>query len=341
MAKIIEREAVNDEAAGSSRLYTLQPIPTKGYGLVATTRIPKGTRILSEAPLFIVPRGISDMQTVERIVMEQLRRLNKDQQRAFFALRNSHGSSLKPPVGIVRTNALALGTDASRGGLFLEAARINHSCRNNAQNTWNAELGRLTIHAGRDIEAGQEITITYADPLADCAERRRFLQDHFFFTCECEICLLPPAERAESDKRRRRLGQLDAAVGGLGHLMAKPLPGLQLVHEMLSLYEAEDLCDASIPRAYYDAFQIAIASGHKIRARVFATRAYVTRRVVEGDDSPDVRGNKGLIDRPEDHRLYGVFKTSVRETGPPPQSDAGAFEDWLWIKSKWSKTPPI
>jgi hypothetical protein len=89
---------------------------------------------------------------VERIIIKDVESLSKDQQRAFFALHNAYRKSHSPSLGIARTNVLPLGSGARKGGLFLQASRINHSCRRNAQNTWNADLERLTIHALRDIE---------------------------------------------------------------------------------------------------------------------------------------------------------------------------------------------
>jgi hypothetical protein len=58
--------------------------------------------------------------------------------------------------------------------------------------------------------------------------------------------------------------------------------GLHLLREMFRLVREEDICDASISRAYYDAFQIAIGHGDKARAKVFAERAYMARMIVEG-----------------------------------------------------------
>ena len=142
------------ESAGNIRQYAVQPILGKGQGLVATSRIRKGTRILSEAPILKVPRDTSDLQAVESVIVEQLKTLCRDQQRAFFALPNAHGKHYSPFLGIARTNVLPLGSRAREGGLFLEASRINHSCTHNAQNTWNAKIGCLTIHALRDIEEG-------------------------------------------------------------------------------------------------------------------------------------------------------------------------------------------
>jgi hypothetical protein len=55
---------------------------------------------------------------------------------------------------------------------------------------------------------------------------------------------------------------------------------------MFSLFEKEDIWDRSIARAYKDVYDIAIESGDKPRARVFAERTYDARRLIEGDDSP-------------------------------------------------------
>jgi hypothetical protein len=90
-----------------------------------------------------------------------VRSLTRDQQQAFLALQNAKGHRYSPLLGIAKTNMLPLGASDGSGGLFLEASRINHSCQPNAQHTWNASLGRLTVHALRDIEAGREITISY------------------------------------------------------------------------------------------------------------------------------------------------------------------------------------
>jgi hypothetical protein len=141
--------------------------------------LPKGTRLLSEVPIFRVPRDTTDIEALERIVANEVKCLNDDQQRTFFDLTNIYGNAHSQSLGIARTNVLPLGSNASSGGLFLEASRINHSCRHNAQNTWNENIGRLTIHALRDIEAGQEITVSYLASTSEYAERQRFLKEKF------------------------------------------------------------------------------------------------------------------------------------------------------------------
>ena len=201
------------EIESVGRLYTIKAIAGKGKGLVAATKILKGTRILSEVPMFRVPRDNSDIEALERIVAKEVECLNKDQQRTFFDLANIYGNAHSRPLGIARTNVLPFGSKASSGGLFPEASRINHSCRHNSQNTWNENIGRLTIHALRDIEEGEEITITYLAITSEYADRQRFLKEKFKFDCKCELCSLPRAQQKRSDARLREIQTIDSSIG--------------------------------------------------------------------------------------------------------------------------------
>ncbi|KAF2177953.1 hypothetical protein K469DRAFT_601350, partial [Zopfia rhizophila CBS 207.26] len=54
----------------------------------------------------------------------------------------------------------------------------------------NENIEWLTIHAVRDIEAGQEITILYLASTLGYEERQRFLREKFKFECECKLCSL-------------------------------------------------------------------------------------------------------------------------------------------------------
>jgi hypothetical protein len=144
------------------------------------------------------------------------------------------------------------------------------------------------------------------------AERQRFLKEKFYFDCRCELCMLPPAQREESDLRLSKIQFIDDALGGLGEAISNYDAGLHLVRTMLRLFEEEGIWDAGVPRVYYDAFQIAIANRDEARAKIFAERAYAARVIIEGDDSPQAAKLKRLAHRP-------------------------AFDDWLWREHEWSK----
>ncbi|KAK4445231.1 SET domain-protein [Podospora aff. communis PSN243] len=302
--------------------YKIQPIASKGKGMVASTWIPRGTRILSEPPLFRVPRDNPDISAVDDIVVSKVSQLSAEQQRVFFDLTNIHGTEHSTAMGIARTNVLPLGSDSRSGGLFPIASRINHSCRHNAQNTWNDNIGRLTIHALRDIKWGEEITICYLPTVGSYRERQNRLRATFKFTCTCELCSLPCVySRWESDMRLRKLQKLDAQIPGLlwGDRVEEKT-ALGLVRSMLDLFREEGIQDASIARAYNDAYQLALTCEDECRAKVFAQRAWEARCVAEGADSPTAVKMKKAVDQ--------------REHVKVPELDEDAFEKWLWMEGE-------
>ncbi|KAL8324301.1 hypothetical protein RB597_007846 [Gaeumannomyces tritici] len=222
----------------SSKLYAPQEVPGKGLGLVATTKIAKSTRILSEAPLFRVPQSTISKKQVCDSLSKKVAALSDDKRQAFFSLRNSVKDEATRELGITRTNALPIGSDAATGGIFLEASRINHACLQNAQNTWNEGLQQLTIHAIRDINQGEEITIMYIEDRANRAARQRILQRNFRFTCSCQLCLLPPSLRASSDARLDEIQRVDKSIGDGIQITASPLQALHNARKLLKYFRA-------------------------------------------------------------------------------------------------------
>lgn len=335
----VEMEQGVKAKQGSDRvgdgLYAIKPILGKGFGFIATSKIPKGTRLLSESPIFKVPRDTDNahLRAMESIIVERLKTIGKDQQRAFFSLHNSHGKSYSPFLGIAMTNVLPLGSEAQQGGLFLEASRINHSCNHNAQNTWNANSDQLTIHVFKDVEVGEEITISYLNGSESYKTRQAVLKNKFGFNCVCHLCSLSSEQRRQSDRRLDEITRLDGLIGDGMRIISTPIACLHDAYTLLQLLKEERVADARIPRLYYDALQIAIANGDQARAKAFAERAYAARVILEGDDSPESIRLKGLAKRPADHRLYGT-STSWRQAAEKVPQGLGErdFENWLWRK---------
>ena len=105
-------DGATDASTVNVRLYAIRHIPGKGQGLFASFKILKGTRILSEAQIFKAPRHATDLKAVEGVIIEALKSLSKEQQRACLSLHNKHGSNLSPFLGIAKINLLPLGTEA-------------------------------------------------------------------------------------------------------------------------------------------------------------------------------------------------------------------------------------
>jgi hypothetical protein len=319
----------------AGKAYVVREVQGKGLGLVAIKKIPQGTRILSESPLFRVPRSTGSQQRLAVSLSKTASALSHDQQQAFFALQNSFKDETTRELGLVRTNALPLGSNAQEGGIFLEASRINHACLQNAQNTWNEDLQKLTIHAIRDIDKDEEITIIYLHDREKRSARQLVLQRNFRFTCTCQLCSLTEPQLGLSDARLEQIVRLDGSIGDWTRLSTAPLQALTDVRSLLKLCAEEGIADASIPRAYYDAFQIATYNSDVARATVFAGRAATARAVMEGDDSPTVRNHRELARDPSKHPVSGSasrWATSANDI--PSGLAAGEFESWLWREEK-------
>ncbi|KAL6302608.1 SET domain-containing protein [Sparassis latifolia] len=79
----------------------------------------------------------------------------------------------------------------SHGGLYVLHSHMNHSCSPNISARHNEQrtaLSRITAIARRDIEPGEELTLTYVDPSRGVKQRRSELLEWGFGTCQCERC---------------------------------------------------------------------------------------------------------------------------------------------------------
>lgn len=86
---------------------------------------------------------------------------------------------------------------------------------------------------------------------------------------------------------------------------------------MFGLFDEEGIWNASIARAYEDAYEIGTDNDDESRARVFARRAYDALRLIEGDDSS---------------RTLKMKKASEKLSAQTPQGMSEAeFENWLWM----------
>ena len=111
---------------------------------------------------------------------------------------------MSPLLTIFRSNAYNTGDNDV--GLFPKTARINHSCRPNSGNWWSEKRGKRVIYAARDIEMGEEITISYI-PLLKTREERQARLVQYGFECGCDACMASRVS-PESDERRTKISSL-------------------------------------------------------------------------------------------------------------------------------------
>jgi hypothetical protein len=322
----------------SSNMYRLEPIPGAGLGMVATAFIPRGTQILAEPPLFTLSADFSNPTQLTAAIEAKVRALSSDAQRtAFFALHNNYATdrAISAAAGIVKTNAHPLGVGARECGLFPECSRFNHSCASNSSYTWIAATGKETIFAGKDIPAGQQITVNYLDEhslLQKRSDRRAAILALFRFECGCDVCAGTPAEVAASNARRVEIARLDRLIGGGGMLvMVSPARCLDSCKQILQLYMDEGMNDDALFKTYNDAFQICVMHGDLARASAFAALAVTCT----GAGGPSLESVRPYVEHPESHAYAGMSQKWRTERRMFRGLDQNGFEKWLWKRADW------
>ena len=326
-------------SSASDRMYTLQAVPGKGKGLIAIKKISKGMRILSEEPIITIPGNKLNIEQLQISIYQQVATLSEHQHRAFLSMHNIHPyrDAAEQYLGIVQTNSLPAEADGDKGAIFLEACRINHACDNNAQKSWNEKIKRHTVHALRDIDKGEEITITYLGPLKNRTARQKALQERFGFTCLCHLCSLPPEQSQQSDRRLEEIRRLDDVIDQLGTegVLVSPLRTLSYFDQQVRLYNEQGRDDVGFAQGLVNAAQLAIANSDLARGRIFAERAASVWKTTVGGDSTEAIKHGALAHDPSKYELYGIsikWKTKVDEA--PKGLEPGDFEDWLWRREK-------
>lgn len=322
-------------------MYDLKDVLGKGKGLVATRKILQGTRILCEEPVIQTPHNHDQLgnEKLQKSVRQQVNALTEQERQAFLGLHNiyPYKNPIEQYIGIIRTNALPIEDGETGGGIFLEASRINHACDNNAQKSWNENIKRHTIHALRDINEGEEITIYYLAAHNSRQARQEALGAKFKFSCSCRLCSLPPEQIARNDEVLEEIHSLDCLVGqrGLEGILSSPLETLRYLDREIQLYEMTGPDDPGLSRVYLDAAQVAIVHGDLARGHIFAERAVRGWRISGGSDSKHVIEYGALPQNPSQLPLYGLsmlWKTRMNDV--PNALESTEFEDWLWKREK-------
>jgi hypothetical protein len=92
------------------------------------------------------------------------------------------------------------------GGLYRVISRFNHSCRPNSRYVYRSDLKIEQIISLTSIEPGQEIFVSYFDPLRE-RHLRQDLSKRMGFECQCEVCVTNDPSEDEWRGLARRLGE--------------------------------------------------------------------------------------------------------------------------------------
>lgn len=316
--------------------YTIKAIEGKGKSLVALRKIPQFTLIFKDTPII---RGGRQELTKEPSVLhgeiaEALHQLGEAKKEAFTNLHSTEPlDSPTRNVNIVKLNSLPLGfaPNCSEYGVFPLAARMNHACVPNAHNSWHPERQELRVYSVNDIEAGQEITISYLRSYLPCKKRRKKLRQAFAFECNCATCSAPDDQKAVTDKgfkfiescleanQRREIPTTDAARELLIRVLSSYEVCVELGLQGRLMYTLRlDVADAFLSHS------------DLARARVAAKRAHQYATWCEGPDSPDAQLALRIAQDPLGYKtpLTDHWKTGKHHI--PQGLTRAALRQWIW-----------
>lgn len=285
---------LDQDASGRKHpIYEVQHTPGKGLGVIAIEFIPRGTRIITEAPLFTIPlpkinpgQGFRLTDMIPAIESAYFS-LPTSEQEELLSLHNfrfesetAENNTLSHNLAtILRSNAY--NTGPSHTGVFPAIARVNHNCRPNAGNWWSKKTGTRIIYAMQDIEAGEEITVSYI-PLLMKRQDRAARLEQYGFVCQCTVCMASE----EHDKQRIRIADVMADLKGKierksikKKVMEKRL---MKAEKLIHLVSEEGLADY-LPGAYHLAAIFGEQAGHIETAEGWAWMKLEELKLAEND----------------------------------------------------------
>ncbi|CAK9092076.1 SET domain-containing protein 5 [Durusdinium trenchii] len=284
--------------------------------------------------------SLEDMQTnnkltraiVDRLFKEGAIKSSWEKLYTLTSVPSAHVSEVqdagyKSPEGVFKTNSLPVG-DSNSVGLFPLISRFNHSCCPNASYRWNHDVQSQVVQAMRDIQAGEEICVTYfhANFMTSDTRQKRTMMG-WGFKCQCEACECPGLQEVRelvrsmddgnmtdddmtaligaekmalieksiaTNERRQRLAALNTRLNTASSLrMVK-----QIVEEMEGLYCKEKILPHLLVESQIalDLIQAHVGFGGPEVAK-WCQALYDKERLLEGETHPKTRKVKQWLSR--------------------------------------------
>ncbi|KAK1914467.1 hypothetical protein P3342_010456 [Pyrenophora teres f. teres] len=296
-------QALGSNFLNSGSGLEVRSIQGKGKGLVTLKPIKKGDTILLESARIVAssqfPTTVTRAQgqTLFNTVLDQLPEADRSD---ILELDQSLGGSRIEDI--MKTNAFACQLDDGHIDdaymcLFPSVARINHACKPNAHARFVPKLLSMEIKAQRNINAGEEIDISYGKIDLRHTERQKLYREGWNFTCTCSLCTASLYEMMGSDQRRERFAKLRHM---LENLTPETYDAAQIIaweKEIMEISQTEGL-EILLAQDYERLAYVYAGHGMMRDAKVWAQKAKESLLqwvVVEGGPDVELRRVEELI----------------------------------------------
>ena len=295
--------AVNQSSSGPDddpSAYRITEIEGKGIGLVADKALHRGSPIMSKTPVLLVHRTFMESvpPATQRALLGSAVGLLPSSTRSLFLAQAAHADGSDRIASIMATNSFQMdvgGPDGHHYGNFPEVSRLNHDCRPNLAFFVGPDLAHTTT-AVRDVQPGEELTISYLNAFEPRAVRRARARAAWGFECSCSQCRRPDAEAAASDRRLEEIARIEAR---LTNFRSEDV-SWSVIRRFDQLHRDERL-EAAMSGVYtLAALNNAMLGDEKMAVR-YAELAAEAGRMEHGPGSGDVRAMEELMRDPRGH----------------------------------------
>ncbi|KJR90026.1 uncharacterized protein SPSK_06348 [Sporothrix schenckii 1099-18] len=275
----------------------------KGLGLVANSTIRRGDQLMVHGPTLLVhweTHAKAAGAQLDGLYEAATQRLPAAARRRFQRQMHLGGSGV---YANIETNCFRLFLDGGRDeatghlGCFPAAARLNHDCRPNLH--YHVHGITQTVVAVRDIQPGDELTVSYVEVLLSRAERQARLRD-WGFACACSLCHNDTAA-AERDKQTQEILALRARLD-----RGDPSTTANSGIELAILYEDARLDTLVGQQAYTRAALNCALFAEEACAVAFAHKAMEALVVEAGEQAGDLASMWRLATSPRTHWAWGL-----------------------------------
>ncbi|KAH7092412.1 hypothetical protein FB567DRAFT_614340 [Paraphoma chrysanthemicola] len=236
---------------GGGQAWKVVDVPGKDKGVVATRRIARFETVMVDQAAVVVDMDLEkavmkgESNAMLKLAVERLRAPGVIRD---MSAKHNDGKDEEEVEGeegrleedVMKTNAFgSTVVDVSTRALFPLISRINHACNPNSFVMFSRAGVSMAIKAYRDIEEGEEITISYL-LLGIPSHKRTHLLSRWGFTCTCALCSLPPQEKKASDLRRVMIAQAEEKIIQLAESYDLPA-AIALTHESIQMIIEEEV----------------------------------------------------------------------------------------------------
>ncbi|KAK0377774.1 hypothetical protein CLIM01_04880 [Colletotrichum limetticola] len=246
-----------EELEGSNQplpKFEVAKVPGKDYGLVASLPIKRGEIILRETASLLIDYAAfshippDEMKKMQAHAVDFLQFKHRSQW-LNMSSHGYHGDHLSMVDKILVTNSFDVEMDDAKRdddfyAVFVNStlppssapSRMNHDCRPNVDYWFDPRTLTQRTVAIRDIIPGEELTLSYIDPMQTRAARRERLHSTWGFHCSCHHCM---QHRLKTDESDRRIEQIASLREEFNDYTPASRATPQMAELLISLYEQE------------------------------------------------------------------------------------------------------